>query len=95
MPKARCTNDIDGIAPASHTNESSRARSGWYYPLPASLFARRDASLMALLKALVFFASERPKCGELPKDNSSSARVSTSEGMTGSFPLLRVIGYAA
>ena len=34
---------------------------------------------------------ERLKGEELPKDNSLSARVSTSSGTMGSFPLLRVI----
>ena len=42
-----------------------------------------------------FFAGERLKDGELPEDNSSFAGVSTLSGITGSFPLLRVIGCIA
>ena len=42
----------------------------------------------------MFFDGERPIGGELLEDNSSFMGVSTSVGMTGSFPLLRVIGYA-
>ena len=104
--KAGCTNDIDGIMPAGNTDASSGARYGWHCPLPAPLLAQRDTSLTVSLKvgrckillrdlALVFFAGERPKGRELPEDNSSFVGVSTSVGMMGSFPSLRVIGYAA
>ena len=92
-----CTNDIDGIAPAGNTDASSRARSGWFCPLLASLLALREAPLTASLKAgrcevllcdlaLVFFVGERPKGGELPEDNLSSARESASSGIMGLFP---------
>ena len=103
MPKAGCTNGINGIAPTGNTDVPLRAQFGWYCPLPTFLLARRDESLMESLKAerckvllsdltLVFFASERPKDGELLEDNSSSVGVST---LTGSFPLLRLVRYAA
>ena len=106
MPKAGCTNDIDGITPTSNTDASPRAWSGWYCPLPASLLTRRDASLTALLKAsrfkillrdlaLMFFADERPKDGELPEDNSSSAGASASSWRIGYFPLLWGTRYKA
>ena len=83
MPKAGCTNGINGIAPTGNTDVPLRAQFGWYCPLPTFLLARRDESLMESLKAerckvllsdltLVFFASERPKDGELLEDNSSS-----------------------
>ena len=42
-----------------------------------------------------FFTNERLRDGELPKDNSSSARVSSSSsGRMGPFPLSRAIGCA-
>ena len=37
----------------------------------------------------MFFFGERPKGGELPEDNSSSAGASASSGIMGFFPLLR------
>ena len=59
----------------------SRGLSSWFYPLLAFLLARRDALLTVSLKAgrcegilcdlaLVFFAGERLKDGELLEDNS-------------------------
>ena len=76
-----------------------RTWSGWFYPLLAYLLALQDAPLTVSLKAgrcegllrhfaLVFFASERLKDKELLEDNSSSAGVSISSRMMGSFPLL-------
>ena len=40
----------------------------------------------------MFFVGERPKGGELPEDNSSSAGASASSEVMGSFPLLRGTG---
>ena len=45
--------------------------------------------------ALVFFVGERPKCGELPEDNSSSVGASASSGSMGSFPWLSGTGCKA
>ena len=92
MSKVGCTNFINGIPLAGNIDASPGARSGWYCPLPAYFLARRDKSLTVSLKAgrcevllryqaLVFFVGERPKGRELPEDNSSFARVSTSAGM--------------
>ena len=47
---------------------------------------------LAFALSRAFFVSERLKDGELPKDSSSSMGVLTSSGITGSFPLLQVIG---
>ena len=55
-----------------------------------SLKAGRCEGLLCDL-ALVFFASERLKDGELAKDNSSFVGVFTSLVTMGSFPLLRAI----
>ena len=101
-----CINDIYGIAPTGNKNMSPRAWSGWFYPLPASLLALQDASLMASLKAgrcevllcdlaLVFFGCERPKGGELPENNSSFAGASALSDLMGSFPRLRGTGSKA
>ena len=68
---------------------------GWFFPRPVSLLTRRNVPLSALLNvgqcecllsnlALLLFARER--FSELPEDNSSSARGSTSSGTMGSFP---------
>ena len=104
--RRRENNGIDGIAPVGNTNASPRARSGWYCSLPASLLARQNAPLTASLKVgrckvllhdltLVFFVGERPKGGELPKDNSSFTGTSASSRIMGFFPLLRGTGCKA
>ena len=77
---------------------------GWFCPRPVSLLARRNVPLSALLNArrceclwgdlaLLPFAGER--FGELPEDNSSSAKVFTSSGIMDSFSLLRAVGCLA
>ena len=86
-----------------NTDTFSGTRFGWFYPLPTYLLALQDTPLIASLKARrcegllhnlafmlsrAFFAGERLRDGELPEDSSSSARVSTSSGIMGSFPLL-------
>ena len=53
VPKKGCTNDIDGIVPASSTDTLSRAQSSWFCSLPASLLARRDTPLTTSMKACV------------------------------------------
>ena len=86
-PVTGCIDDIDGVALAGNTNSSLGAQSCWYCPFPSSLLARRDELLTTSLKAgrcevllrdlaLVFFVGERPKGGELPKDNLSFAGAS-------------------
>ena len=103
VPKARCTNGIAGIMLAGNTNASPGAQSGWFCPLPTSLLALWDVPLTASLKAgrcevllpdlaLLLFSGKRPKGGELPEDNSSSAGASASSRSMGSFPRLRGTG---
>ena len=43
----------------------------------------------------VFFVDERFSDGELPKDSSSSDRVSTSSGTKGPFPLSQAFSWAS
>ena len=72
----------------------------WFYPQPISLLTQRNVPLSALLNAeryeclshdLVLLLFFRGRFGELLEYNSSSARVSTSSGTMGSFPLSRAI----
>ena len=64
----------------------------WNVPLSALLNAERCECLWCDL-AMLLFVGER--FGELPKDNSSFAGVSTSFGTMSSFPLSRAIGCLA
>ena len=45
VPKAGCTSGIGGIAPVGNTDTFQGTRSGWFYPIFASLLARQDSPL--------------------------------------------------
>ena len=85
-----------GTTPIRNAYAFPSATFSWLHSRPIFPLARRSMPLSELLNigrceclwrdlALLLFSGER--FGELPKDNSSSARVSMLSGTLGFFPL--------
>ena len=98
--KAGYTRGMGGITPAGNADAFLSTPFDWFCPRPVSLIAHQNVPLSVLLNAgrcehlwpdlaLLFFARERSD--ELPKDSSSSIRVSSLLETMCSFPLLRAV----